>query len=163
MYLPTLVSVLSLALAQATAQTPPSPPPPAVRPATLGAIGLGVTDMNKSAKFYTEVLGLKDTGQRFFTPLFDEIVLALPGAHTGSALVLMQYKQPKNMTNLPIKLVFYVADVKTQIEKIRKAGGKITLEPGTGFLGNSTIPTGFGADPDGYMLEINPLTALPKV
>jgi predicted enzyme related to lactoylglutathione lyase len=160
MHLPTLLlGVLTLAVASATAQAPPASPTP-TRVTTLGAVGIAVSSLQNSTKFYTEVLGLKDTGQRYHLPTFDEVVLALPGAHTGSAIVLMQYKQPKNIANLPIKLVFYVEDVKVQIEKIRKAGGKITLEPGSGVMGNVTIPTGFGTDPDGYALEINPLTLL---
>jgi catechol 2,3-dioxygenase-like lactoylglutathione lyase family enzyme len=156
-----ILSAFALVMAPAMAQAPP-PAPAAARIPTMGAIGLGVTDMVKSAKFYTEVLGLVDTKQRFSTPQFDEIVLTMPGKGAGSAVVLMQYKQPRNVTNLPIKLVFYVADVKAQVEKIRKAGMRITLEPGTGVVGNVTIPTAFGTDPDGYMLELNPLSLLSR-
>jgi catechol 2,3-dioxygenase-like lactoylglutathione lyase family enzyme len=152
LFLGAFAVTISSAAAQAAA--------PAARTPTLAAIGIGVTNLTASTQFYTSVLGLSNTGQRYSTPQFDEVVLKLPGVASGSALVLMQYKQPKNVANLPIKLVFYVDNVKAQIEKIRKAGMKITLEPGTGVLGNRTIPTGFGLDPDGYALEINPVTAL---
>jgi predicted enzyme related to lactoylglutathione lyase len=154
-----LLSVVALVVAPTTAQSPPPTPAPA-RSMTLGAIGIAVSSLKNSTKFYTEVLGLKDTGQHYSLPTFEETVLSLPGSRPGSAIVLMQYKEPKNVANLPIKLVFYVEDVKVQIEKIRKAGGRITLEPGTAVVGNRTLPTGFGTDPDGYALEINPLSGL---
>jgi predicted enzyme related to lactoylglutathione lyase len=152
-----IMSVFALTVAQTSAQAPASTP---ARTPTLGAVGIAVSSLKNSTKFYTEVLGLKDTGQHYSLPTFDEIVLSLPGTRPGSAIVLMQYKEPKNVANLPIKLVFYVEDVKAQIERIRKAGGRITLEPGSGIVANKTIPTGFGTDPDGYALEINPLSGL---
>jgi predicted enzyme related to lactoylglutathione lyase len=156
------LSTLFLGIFAVTLSSVAAQAAPAARSATLGAIGLGVTNLTASKEFYMSVLGLADTGQRFSTPEFDEVILKLPGAVTGSALVLMQYKKPRNVANLPIKLVFYVDDVKAQIEKIRKAGMRITLEPGTAKMANRTIPTGFGVDLDGYALEINPLSGLGK-
>ncbi|KAF2405560.1 Glyoxalase/Bleomycin resistance protein/Dihydroxybiphenyl dioxygenase [Trichodelitschia bisporula] len=148
---PLLLAVASLTAAQTT--TPRTTP-------VLGAVGIAVASIPNSVKFYTEVLGLKPTGQTYNTPQFDEVVLSLPYPNAGSAIVLMQWKTPKNTTNIPVKLAFYVPDVKAQIEKIRAAGKEIVLEPGSGKIGGVTLPTAMARDVDGYLLEFNPLSLL---
>jgi len=159
-----LLAFVLVKISPATAQTASSAAPSAKSAGhpVMGAVGIGVADMARAQKFYTEVLGLKDTGQRYNTPLFDEVILSMPYPSSGSAIVLMKWKTPKNVTNLPIKLVFYVDDMKATFDKIRKDGREITMEPGTGKLNNVSIVTGFAKDPDGYLLEFNPLTFLPK-
>jgi catechol 2,3-dioxygenase-like lactoylglutathione lyase family enzyme len=127
---------------------------------TMGAVGIAVSDLQKSQDFYTKTLGLKATGMEFDTPQFFEIIMKLPGANTGSALVLMKWKTPKQTSNLPVKLVFYVDNVKTTIDKMRGLGAKIVAEPGSLKLKNATIPTAFALDPDGYSIELNPVTLL---
>jgi len=156
------VPLLTMTLAVAVITPTIAQAPPTVPKQTLGAIGIGVSNLQRAAKFYIEVLGLKDSGMRYYTPLFDEIILSHAYPGSGSALVLMQWKTPKNLTNSAIKLVFYVENMKTTFDKIRKAGQEILTEPGTGKMGNVTIPTGFARDPDGYLLEFNPTTLLPK-
>ena len=126
----------------------------------LGAVGIAVSDIAKSKDFYTKALGLKPNGMEYDTPEFFEVVLKLPGKSTGSAVVLMKWKTPKPTANLPIKLVFYVENVKTTIDKMRTLGAKIVAEPGSLKLRNVTLPTAFASDPDGYSIELNPLTAL---
>jgi lactoylglutathione lyase len=135
---------------------------PSARAASLSAIGIGVTNMTEATKFYTDMFDMKYTGQLIRTALFDEMILTYPSPSTGSALVLMEWKNKKSVKDLPIKLVFYVEDVKEKVEKLRKAGMKITLEPGTGKVGNTTLPTAFVSDPDGYVLEINPVSLLGR-
>lgn len=129
-------------------------------PSKLGAIGIDVADLSRSQKFYMDVMGMKDSGMRYNTPQFDEIVLNHPVPNSGSAIVLMKWKTPKTSANSRIKLVFYVDNVKTTIEALRKDGREIVVEPGTGKLGNVTIPTGFARDPDGYLMEFNALSLL---
>jgi len=129
---------------------------------TMGAVGIAVESLTRSQKFYSDVLGLKPNGMTFQLPQFDEVVLTMPGSRPGSAIVLMQWKQQKQIKNLPVKLVFYVEDVKAVVEKIRTAGGKIDLEPGSFKIANRTIPTAMTRDLDGYMLELNPLSLLGK-
>jgi hypothetical protein len=107
-----------------------------------------------------DVMGMKDSGTKYITPQFDEIVLNHPVPNSGSAIVLMKWKTPKSSVNSRIKLVFYVDNVKNTIEALRKDGREIVMEPGTGKLGNVTIPTGFARDPDGYLLEFNALSTL---
>lgn len=150
-----IFAIAAPAVAEMSSSAAPTTP-------SLGAVGIGVANMTESAKFYTDVFGMKSNGQVIRTALFDEIILQYPSPSTGSALVVMEWKNKKSVKDLPIKLVFYVDDVKEKVEKIRKAGLKITLEPGTGKVGNTTLPTALATDPDGYVLEINPVSAGPK-
>ena len=46
---------------------------------TLGAIGIGVSDLQRSADFYMQLLGMKQL-QTFKLPHMDEIVLGLEGS-----------------------------------------------------------------------------------
>jgi catechol 2,3-dioxygenase-like lactoylglutathione lyase family enzyme len=131
--------------------------------AKMGAVGIAVSDMAKSQEFYTKTLGLKPNGMAFNTSEFSEIILTLPGTGTGSALVLMKYKTPKNTANLPVKLVFYVEDMAVTMGKMKEAGAKIVAEPGSLKIRNTTLPTAFVNDPDGYSVELNPLSAFGKM
>ena len=120
-------------------------------PDYLGATGIGVSDLTASAEFYKAALGLKQT-QTFSLPHMDEIVLAHEGR---SAVVLMHWTDgsERNYRNVPVKLVFYVTDPTAVAEKIRQAGGKITLEPAPqASLGGAIV--GLGKDLDGYVVEL---------
>ena len=126
----------------------------------FAAVGIAVSDLSKSHDFYTKSLGLVQSGKQLDTSEFVEVILKLPGKSTGAAVVLMKWKTPKQTANLPVKLVFYVESVKTTIDKMRGLGAKIVAEPGTLKIRNTTLPTAFALDPDGYSVEINPITAL---
>lgn len=120
---------------------------------TLGAIGLGVSDLQRSADFYMRVLGMKQL-QTFKLPHMDEIVLGLEGSR-GSAIVLMHWTDgsERHYKNLPIKLVFYVPDPKALAQRIRDEGLEIVREPApVAALGNVVV--GFAKDPDGYLIEM---------
>jgi len=117
----------------------------------LGATGIGVSDLKRSADFYIRALGMKQT-QTFKLPYMDEIVLSHEGR---SAIVLMHWTDgsARNYKDLPIKLVFYVTDPKAVAAQIRAAGGEITREPEPlPTLGNAMV--GLGKDPDGYVIEL---------
>ncbi len=127
---------------------------------TLGAIGIGVSDLSRSADFYMRVLGMKQL-RTFKLPYMDEIVLGLEGSR-GSAIVLMQWTDgsERHYGNNAIKLVFYVPDPKALVQRIRDEGLEIVREPvPVPALGNAVV--GFAKDPDGYLIEI--LQATPKV
>jgi catechol 2,3-dioxygenase-like lactoylglutathione lyase family enzyme len=129
-------------------------------PSKLGAVGIDVADLTRAQKFYMDILGMKDSGMKYNTPQFDEIVLSHPAPNSGSSIVLMKWKTPKTSANSRIKLVFYVDNIKKTIDAVKKDGREIVMEPGTGKMGNVTIPTGFARDPDGYLLEFNSLASL---
>ncbi|KAF1808996.1 hypothetical protein P152DRAFT_461857 [Eremomyces bilateralis CBS 781.70] len=129
----------------------------------LGAVGIAVSNLNVSMDFYTKVLPFVDTGVSYDLPQFLEKVVALPAPNSGSSVVLMQWKTPRNTTNIPVKLALYVEDVHESMEKVRAYGNEILLEAGSGRIGTVSLPTGMARDPDGYILEFNPLSILsPK-
>jgi predicted enzyme related to lactoylglutathione lyase len=120
-------------------------------PDYLTAVGIGVSDLARSADFYERVLGTKQT-QTFDLDHMDEIVLVHEGRN---AVVLMHWKDgsPRNYRDNPIKLVFQVADAGRLIEGIRADGLAVTMEPAA-YPGMGGAVIGMGLDPDGYVIEL---------
>jgi lactoylglutathione lyase len=117
----------------------------------IGATGIGVSDLKRSASFYERVLGMKAV-QTFKLDYMDEIILSHEGRN---AVVLMHYTDGSspNYKNLPVKLVFYVADARAAAARIREEGCEVTREPApVPAFGNAMI--GLGKDPDGYVIEL---------
>jgi lactoylglutathione lyase len=126
---------------------------------TLGAIGIGVRDLQRSADFYMRVLGMKQL-QTFKLPHMDEIVLGLEGSR-GSAIVLMHWTDgsERQYGNNAMKLVFYVPDPKAVAQRFRDEGLEVVREPApVPGLGNAVV--GFAKDPDGHLIEL--LQATPR-
>ena len=120
-------------------------------PDFLTAVGIGVSDLARSADFYSRVLGMKQT-QTFKLDHMDEIVLAHEGR---SAVVLMHWTDGSARTyaDNPIKLVFYVTDPAGLAERIRAEGLEITVEPTANqHMGGAVIC--MAKDPDGYVIEL---------
>jgi lactoylglutathione lyase len=128
--------------------------------ATLGAIGIGVRDLQRSADFYQRVLGMKQL-QTFKLPYMDEIVLGLEGSR-GSAIVLMHWTDgsERHYGSNGIKLVFYVPDPKATAQRFREEGLEVVREPApVPGLGNAVV--GFAKDPDGHLIELLQATGRP--
>jgi lactoylglutathione lyase len=128
-------------------------------PDFLTAVGIGVSDLERSADFYSRVLGMKQT-RTFKLDYMDEIMLAHEGR---SAVVLMHYTDgsARNYRDNPVKLVFYVADPVALTERIRAEGLEITREPAPiDSMGGAVIA--LAKDPDGYVIELikSPLPAV---
>jgi lactoylglutathione lyase len=120
-------------------------------PDFLGATGIGVSDLRASAAFYKAALGLEEI-RTFKLDHMDEIVLAHEGRN---AVVLMHWTDgsARNYTDVPVKLVFYVTDPAAVADRIREAGGRITLEPApSASLGGAVVC--LAKDPDGYVIEL---------
>jgi lactoylglutathione lyase len=127
---------------------------PKAASATIGkfaAVGIGVADMDRSVKFYTEVMGMKQM-QVFDLPHMKEVIVGYKG---DIAIALMHFIDGSNpnYTNNPVKLVFNVEDPKGIAAKIRAAGLEVTREPEPlPEFGNMIV--GLGKDPDGYVIEL---------
>lgn len=117
----------------------------------IGAVGIGVADLARSADFYTRVLGMKVI-TTFKLDYMDETIVGYEGR--GAALVLMHWTDgsARNYADNPIKIVLYVPDPKAAAEAIRAEGLEIVREP-TPFGEGGPI-VGFGKDPDGYLIEL---------
>ena len=127
-------------------------------PDFLTAVGIGVSDLQRSADFYSRVLGMKQT-QTFKLDYMDEIVLAHEGRN---AVVLMHYTDgsSRNYRDNPVKLVFYVTDPAALSARIKAAGLEVTREPAAiDSLGGSVVC--LAKDPDGYTIELIQRPAAP--
>lgn len=115
----------------------------------IGATGIGVSDLEASAKFYEAALGMVRRGDLIVLPYMEEIILTHPGRNS---VVLMHWTDgsARNYRDVPVKLVFYVADPVATMDKIRNAGGAVTREPAMGKFGM----VGLAKDLDGYVVEL---------
>eukprot|EP00274_Cyanoptyche_gloeocystis_P008336 CAMPEP_0196657298 /NCGR_PEP_ID=MMETSP1086-20130531/22560_1 /TAXON_ID=77921 /ORGANISM="Cyanoptyche gloeocystis , Strain SAG4.97" /LENGTH=291 /DNA_ID=CAMNT_0041990365 /DNA_START=207 /DNA_END=1082 /DNA_ORIENTATION=+ len=116
---------------------------------------LRVGDMERSVKFYTEVLGMTLTRKKDFPDgKFTLAFLAYGPEETSTALELTHNW---DTTSYDIGAAYgHVAlacdDIYARCDAIRNAGGKVTREPGPMKHGTTVIA--FVSDPDGYKIEL---------
>jgi lactoylglutathione lyase len=115
---------------------------------------LRVGDLQRSVRFYTEVLGMKllRTTER----PEQKYSLAFVGFDTEerSAVIELTYNygvECYEMGGAFGHIAIGVPDVAGACAKVRGAGGKVTREPGPVKGGGSVIA--FVEDPDGYKIE----------
>jgi lactoylglutathione lyase len=115
---------------------------------------LRVGDLERSIKFYTEVLGMKllrtsENAEYKYTLAFVGY-----GDESENAVIELTYNWGVDKYDLGTAyghIALGVDDIYATIEAIRAAGGKITREPGP-VLGGKTV-IAFAEDPDGYKIE----------
>ncbi len=120
-------------------------------PNSMAAVGIGVSNLERSVDFYTRVMGMKKM-QTFKLPHMDEVVVGYEGR---TAIVLMHYTDgsAQHYANNPVKIVFNVTDPKALADAIRADGCEITREPTPiPEFGNAIV--GLAKDPDGYVIEL---------
>lgn len=130
-------------------------PAPAQKDPLLSAVGIGVSDLQKSADFYKNVMGMEQV-RTYELDYMNEILLRYPDGE--SYLVLMHWidGSQRNYKDNPIKLVTRTKDPVALAAKIKAAGYEVTREPQpSAQVGGATV--GFAKDPDGYVLELLPL------
>lgn len=115
---------------------------------------LRVGDLDRSIKFYTDVLGLKLHRTKDYEG--GKFTLAFLGNEENPEPFLeLTYNwdvSEYNHGNAYGHMAFGVEDIYETCEKIRKAGGKITREPGPMKHGSTVIA--FVEDPDSYKIEL---------
>ena len=127
-------------------------------PVALTAVGIGVADLDRSIRYYEEVLGMKKV-RTFEVEDMDEVALVHEGG--SCAVLLMHYTDGsvRNYQDNPVKLVFYVDDPAAIAAKVKAAGFEVTLEPAPlEIIGGAVVC--LAKDPDGYTIELmqNPAT-----
>ncbi|MCW8194855.1 hypothetical protein F6455_08655 [Proteobacteria bacterium 005FR1] len=118
----------------------------------IGAMGIGVSDLEKSTSFYTDIIGMKKL-MTLEPSYMVENVMGFEGR--GAALLLMHFTDGSNPNcrDNPVKVVIYVPDAKAIVEKARSAGHEIYRElEAIEEIGNALMA--MIKDPDGYIVEI---------
>ena len=115
---------------------------------------LRVGNLDRSVKFYTDVLGMKllrttDRPEQKYS-------LAFVGydKEDRSAVIELTYNYGVDKYELGGAyghIAIEMSDVKTMCDKVRTKGGKVTREPGPVKGGTTVIA--FVEDPDGYKIE----------
>jgi len=116
---------------------------------------LRVGDLDKSVKFYTELLGMKEL-RRTEVPAGEyTLVFVGYGDENANTVLELTYNWGKDSYDLGTAfghLALGVPDIYATCEKLRAAGAKIAREPGPVKFGTTVIA--FIEDPDGYKIEL---------
>ena len=115
---------------------------------------LRVGDMQRSVRFYTEVLGMKLL--RTTDRPDQKYSLAFVGYDDEKRAAVLELTYNYGVERYELGTAFGhvaigVPDVKQACDKVRTNGGKVTREPGPVKGGTSVIA--FVEDPDGYKIE----------
>ncbi len=112
-----------------------------------------VGDLDRSIRFYTELLGMKELRRRDVPD--GKYTLAFVGYEGGEAEVeltynygVTQYEQGTAFGHLAVG----VPNVAAACDLVRGSGGKVTREAGPVKFGTTVIA--FVEDPDGYKIEL---------
>lgn len=116
---------------------------------------LRVGDLERSVRFYTEVLGMKLLRQKDYPE--GEFTLAFLGygPESEQAAIELTYNWGQSDYTLGDAfghIAIEVQDVHQAAEAIRERGGRIIREPGPMNAGTRIIA--FVEDPDGYQIEL---------
>jgi lactoylglutathione lyase len=116
---------------------------------------LRVGNLERSIKFYTEILGMDLLRQKDYPD--GKFTLAFLGygdekSHTALELTYNWDTESYELGNGFGHLAIEVDDVYQAAEQIRAQGGKIIREPGPMNAGTTLLA--FVADPDGYEIEL---------
>lgn len=115
---------------------------------------LRVGDMQRSVKFYTELLGMKvlrttDRPEQKYS-------LTFVGYDTEERSAVIELTYNYGVAKYELggaygHIALEMPDIKSMCEKVRTGGGKVTREPGPVKGGTTNIA--FVEDPDGYKIE----------
>lgn len=114
-----------------------------------------VGDLERSIRFYTDVLGMKLFSRKDFPE--GKFTLAFLGYAQNPEQAEIELTHNWDVKNYELgnaygHVALGVDDIYATCEKIRAAGGKITREPGPMKHGTTVIA--FVEDPDGYKIEL---------
>jgi lactoylglutathione lyase len=116
---------------------------------------LRVGDLDRSVKFYTELFGMKELRRREVPD--GKYTLSFLGYGDEDTNTVLELTYNWGVDKYEIGTAFGhlaigMPDVYGACEKMRKAGARITREPGPVKFGTTVIA--FVEDPDGYKIEL---------
>jgi lactoylglutathione lyase len=116
---------------------------------------LRVGDLDRSVKFYTDLFGMKELRRREVPDGKYTLSFLGYGDEASNTLLELTYNWGVDKYEVGTgfgHLAIGLPDVHAACEKMRKAGAKITREPGPVKFGTTVIA--FVEDPDGYKIEL---------
>ncbi|MDP8266463.1 MAG: lactoylglutathione lyase [Candidatus Aceula meridiana] len=118
-------------------------------------IMIRITDLERSIRFYTEILKMKLLRKNDFPE--GKFTLAFLGYGEESQTTALELTHnwetsQYDLGNAYGHLAIGVDDVYQACEDIKKSGGKVTREPGPMKHGSTVLA--FVEDPDGYKIEL---------
>jgi len=121
---------------------------------SVGQFCIAVSDLERSVRFYTEVMGLKEQG-RTEIPHVNEVHLA--GETGGGRLQLAKFAETYRPGAIDHgfalwKIYINVDDAQATWERAVAAGHQSVMTPER--LERWPVVVGFVLDPDGYLIEI---------
>ncbi len=149
-HIPLILALAATAFLASPAAMAQMASPPALtdaeRPIRVSGLGVRVSDLDKSLKFYTEVLGMKIGARVPAQGEPHEYLLGLTGDIRADTLVVIRKGEVKPGATEFGNIVLVVPDGRAMAERVVAAGYQ-TARPivdGTNFV----------RDPDGYMIEL---------
>lgn len=148
------IAALALIPALASAQTALPPLPADIKPTATAGLGLTVSDLDRSMRFYTDVLGMKVDAQYPATGAAVEYLLGYTGDRLTDTLVVVRQGQVQPGATGFGRIVLVVPDGRKLAERVKSAGMTIV----------KTLPSGTSVvtDPDGYLIELYQRPVTPK-
>lgn len=116
---------------------------------------LRVGDLERSLRFYTEVMGMSLISRKDYPDGKFTLAFIGYGKNPDHAEIELTYNwgvESYEIGSAYGHIAIGVDDIYGVCERIRAAGGKITREPGPMKHGTSVIA--FVQDPDGYKIEL---------
>ncbi|MDD2768002.1 MAG: lactoylglutathione lyase [Methylococcus sp.] len=116
---------------------------------------LRVGDLQKSLRFYTQVLGMRLMRQMEFPDGKFTLAFVGYGEEADSAVIELTYNWGEDKYDLGNgfgHIALEVDDIHAAVARIRDLGGEVLREPGPMKHGTTVIA--FVADPDGYRIEL---------
>jgi lactoylglutathione lyase len=117
--------------------------------------GIRVTDLDRSVRFYCEGLGLREMGRGRMSHGGEFVGLEDPETHVELELNHYPDGSPYATPYSPGEgldhLGFVVPDARATIERLRRMGARVTVEP---WREGGRYWIGFVEDPDGIWVEI---------
>jgi lactoylglutathione lyase len=120
----------------------------------IAAAGIGVTDLEVSAEFYEDVLGLSFEYELTTTSWREKVFSDV----RGNNVVLMDYVRERNTKKNPVKLVFAVKNLAEAYDAVL-AGGGTSVAPPSKF-GETNVALTY--DPDQYLVELIEAPSVPS-
>jgi len=116
---------------------------------------LRVGDLDRSIRFYTEVIGMKEISRKDYPD--GKFTLAFLGFAKNPEQAEIELTHNWGVDRYELgtaygHIAIGVDDIYKVCDRIRAAGGKITREPGPMKHGSTVIA--FVEDPDGYKVEL---------